>query len=77
MINVTKKNFANNSNDLIDEKFLINADNINFIEDYINPENWEKSMITMNNKEIVYTSETKEELKKIINNSSFIQKFLL
>ena len=70
MIEVTKKVY-NNGDDLINEKFMINADNINYIESITDHENWENSIIFMNDKTTIYTVETKFEIQNLVNNKYF------
>lgn len=67
MIKVTKKIY--NDDNLVDKYFIINVDNINFIEDS-DRDSWEESIILMCNGDNIDTLETKEELFKLINSKN-------
>lgn len=63
MIEVTKKNYHHDN--LVDEKFVVNADNIIKIENIDG--DWSKSIIYMNDNSTIETVERKEEIAQVIN----------
>jgi len=66
MIEVTKKVYGDNDL-LVDEKFVVNADNINKVENSDRIQDWAKSIIYMNDGTTIDTVESKEEISRIIN----------
>ena len=66
MINVTKMVYDNESVNLQREKFIVNADNIKYIENS-KRDSWEKSILVMMDSTTIDVVETQSELKKLIN----------
>lgn len=49
---------------------MVNADNINYIENSNNKESWENSILFMNDSSVIYTVESQFELKELINTAN-------
>ena len=66
MISLTRKCYDEQGS-LVDVSVLINADNINTIEDAKFFESWERSIITMENGDHIQVAEVKDIVENLIN----------